>query len=108
MFKFKVPQLYNLKDSPFYGHGGSFTSVREVIEYKNNGQPSNVEVIGSSQLASQFGPLGLTEEEVNQLTAFVENALHDPNLHRYEPRSLPSGMCFPNGDSLSMKDLGCN
>ena len=108
MFKFKVPQLYNLKDSPFYGHGGSFTSVREVIEYKNNGLPSNAEVIGATQLAPQFGPLGLTDEEMTQLTAFVENALHDPNLHRYEPTSLPSGMCFPNADSLSRNDLGCN
>ena len=34
-YTFKVPQLYNLKDSPFYGHGGTFRSVREVIEYKN-------------------------------------------------------------------------
>jgi cytochrome c peroxidase len=27
---FKVPQLYNLADARFYGHGGSFTSLREV------------------------------------------------------------------------------
>ena len=26
-YKFKTPQLYNLTDSPFYGHGGNFRSV---------------------------------------------------------------------------------
>jgi len=40
--KCKTPQLYNLKDSPFYGHGGNFNSVREVIEYKNNAVPQNI------------------------------------------------------------------
>ena len=39
-YKFKTPQLYNLKDSPFLGHGGTFTSVRAVIEYKNRAIPS--------------------------------------------------------------------
>jgi cytochrome c peroxidase len=33
-FKFKVPQLYNLTDSPFLGHGGMFTSLREILDYK--------------------------------------------------------------------------
>jgi cytochrome c peroxidase len=31
-YKFKVPQLYNLVDSEFFGHGSSFRSVREIIE----------------------------------------------------------------------------
>ena len=34
-YKFKIPQLYNLADINVFGHGGSFSSVREVIEYKN-------------------------------------------------------------------------
>ena len=41
MFKFKVPQLYNLADSPFYGHGSSFTSVRDVVAYKNAANAEN-------------------------------------------------------------------
>lgn len=28
MYCFKVPQLYNLKDAGFLGHGGSFCSVK--------------------------------------------------------------------------------
>ncbi len=106
MYKFKVPQLYNLKDSPFYGHGATLRSVREVIEYKNAAQPQNPEV-PASQLAEDFVPLNLTEEEITALTAFIEDALHDPNLQRYVPDNLPTGLCFPNADDNSMEDLGC-
>lgn len=106
-YKFKVPQLYNLKDSPFYGHGGTFTSVREVVEYKNLGVASNPNV-PSSQLASEFVPLGLTEEEVDLITNFIEEALYDPNLVRYVPVEIPSGQCFPNNDMQSRQDLNCN
>ncbi len=107
MHKFKVPQLYNLTDSRFYGHGASFHSVRDVIVYKNNAVAENPDV-PASQLSPRFTPLGLTEAEIDDLTAFVENALHDPNLTRYVPTSLPSGLCFPNNDPQTKIDLGCN
>nr|WKN38938.1 cytochrome c peroxidase [Tunicatimonas sp. TK19036] len=103
-YKFKVPQLYNLKDSPFYGHGGTFHSVQEVIMYKNEADPENA-VVPDSQLAKEFVPLNLNEEEVQQLTDFVENALYDPHLSRYVPDSLPSGLCFPNNDAQTRTDL---
>ena len=106
-YKFKVPQLYNLKDSPFYGHGASFNSVREIIEYKNIAERENNRV-RTSQLASDFVPLKLTNEEIDRLTDFVEYALYDPNLHRYSPAALPSGLCFPNNDWMSRENLGCN
>lgn len=106
VYKFKVPQLYNLKDSPFYGHGASFRSVRDVVVYKNNAQPENPDV-PASQLAEEFSPLGLSDPEIEAITAFLENALHDPNLKRYEPESILSGLCFPNNDPQSRVDLGC-
>jgi len=105
-YKFKVPQLYNLSDSPFYGHGGNFESIREVVEYKNEGVAQNVNV-PQSQLAPNFRPLNLSEEEIDQLTAFIERALHDGNLQRYAPNNLASEMCFPNNDLQSKIDLGC-
>ncbi len=105
-YKFKVPQLYNLKDSPFLGHGGNINSVKAMIEYKNNAiaQNSNVPI---EQLASEFIPLNLTTTEIEALTDFIENGLHDPNLARYSPSELPSGLCFPNNDTQSKVDLGC-
>ena len=106
-YKFKVPQLYNLKDSPFLGHGASFTSVKEIIEYKNQGVSQNPNV-PSSQLAEQFGALDLTAEEIDALTDFIENALYDARLERYVPNALPSNFCFPNNDWKSQEELGCN
>ena len=106
-YKFKVPQLYNLRDSPFYGHGASIRSVKAMVEYFNNGIAENGNV-PNGQLAEEFQPLNLTNEEVNQITAFLENALYDNNLKRYEPSSLPTGNCFPNNDPLSQNDLGCD
>ncbi len=105
-FKFKVPQLYNLKDSPFYGHGGTFSSIREVIEYKNEAVPAN-SAVPTGQLAEEFVPLKLSADEINALTAFLQNGLYDPSLDRYLPPSLPSGLCFPNNDARSRVELGC-
>ncbi len=106
MYKFKVPQLYNLKDSPFYGHGGTFNSIEEVVRYKNKAVASQKDV-PQSQLAAEFVPLGLNEQEIRDISDFIENGLHDPNLERYVPESLPSGNCFPNNDAVSKSDLGC-
>ncbi len=105
-YKFKVPQLYNLTDSPFYGHGGSFTSVRDVVVYKNKGQSEN-SAVPASKLSSELRPLQLSEQEIDDLTLFLEYSLRDPDLQRYQPTTLPSGNCFPNGDEVSMVDLGC-
>ena len=105
-FKFKVPQLYNLKDVRFFGHGGSFPTIRAVVEYKNRALPENREV-HKSVLSDQFVPLNLTESEIEQLVYFIENALYDPNLDRFVPEKLPSGHCFPNADETSKSDLGC-
>ena len=105
-YKFKVPQLYNLTDSPFYGHGSSFRTVEEVIAYKNEARAEN-ERIDMGQLSEHFVPLGLTTGEIAAIAAFVKDGLRDPDLRRYEPSSLPSGNCFPNADPLSKQDLGC-
>ncbi|PTM10838.1 MAG: cytochrome-c peroxidase [Bacteroidetes bacterium] len=106
-YAFKTPTLYNMKDSPFYGHGGTFRSISEVVNYKNGGVPQN-DRVPASYLADQFRPLGLTAAEVNDITAFLTTALYDADLHRYEPAYLLSGQCFPNNDVQSSLDLGCN
>lgn len=107
MFKFKTPQLYNLADSPFYGHGSSFRNIRDLIAYKNEAVKENPNV-PDTQLAEEFVPLGLTDEEIDDIAVFVEYALRDPNLLRYQPINIRSGNCFPNNDDQSQTDLGCN
>ncbi len=106
-YKFKVPTLYNLKMNKFYGHGGSITSIRAVVEYKNAGVKQNADV-PDAQIASQFGTLNLTDEEITNLVDFLENGLYDPNVARYAPDSVLSGNCIPNNDPQSRIDLGCD
>lgn len=107
-FKFKTPTLYNLKDVKFLGHGGSFTSIKEVIEYKNNGVAENASV-PDNKLSNLFAPLNLTSEEIDQLTLFLEKSLYDGNLSRYVPTMTPLGStCFPNADEQSKIDMGCD
>jgi len=106
-YKFKTPQLYNLKDVHFFGHGGNFQTIKEVVEYKNEATSENA-IVPQDKLSSLFAPLNLTETEINQLTVFIEKSLYDANLQRYVPESLPSGNCFPNADYMSSSDLGCN
>lgn len=106
MYKFKVPQVYNMSDTPFYFHGSSIESIEDLIEYFNDGMPENPDV-PLSQISPKFEPLGLTVKEKDQLVKFLEYSLRDPNLERYEPEMVMSGGCFPNADTLSMIDLGC-
>ncbi|MDX1548518.1 MAG: cytochrome c peroxidase [Rhodothermales bacterium] len=105
-YMFKTPQLYNLADSPFYGHGAEFRSLHEVVEYKNRAIPSNPEV-PVERLAEGFRPLGLSAAQIDDLVAFLAEALYDPALDRYVPASLPTGHCFPVNDPQARTDLGC-
>ena len=106
MFKFKVPQLYNLNDAPFLFHGASKRTIRDVVEYKNKAISENSNV-PNDRLSKLFIPLDLTDDEIDQLVDFLENGLRDPYLDRYRPEFIPSGLCFPNNDTQSIEDLGC-
>lgn len=106
MYKFKVPQLYNLGDSPFYFHGSSKYDLKDLVDYFNIGIPENKNV-PQEQIARQFKPLNLTDQQVEDLVAFLDNGLRDPDLNRYVPESLPSGYCYPNNDFISKRELGC-
>ena len=103
-YKFKIPPLYNLAQSDFFGHGNSFYSVRQVVEYKNEAIPDNKDV---GDLDPRFVPLGLNEQQIDDLVQFIEVSLRDDNLERYQPESLPSGKCIINDDVSSRIDLGC-
>lgn len=105
-YKFKVPQLYNVKDMPFYFHGSSHTDLREVVEYFNRGEIDNNRV-PAANVSDFFHPLNLTAEEVTELTDFLANGLYDDDLLRYVPEQVLSGNCFPNNDPQSRADMGC-
>ncbi len=106
-YKFKTPQLYNLKDSPFLGHGASITSVRDIVAYKNKAQKENPNV-PDRYLSPLFTPLNLSLEKIDAITTFIQDGLYDPNLSRFDPDELLSGNCFPNADAGTRNDLNCN
>jgi cytochrome c peroxidase len=105
MYAFKVPQLYNLKDYVSFFHGSSKTSIEDVVDFKIAATSEN-EKVNQDRLA--ISPLILTGEERSNLIDFLTNALHDGNMNRYVPDSIQSGLCFPNNDPESRKDIGCN
>jgi hypothetical protein len=144
-FKFRVVTLRQLKDARFFFHNGSFTRVKDVVQYFNRGLPQDAGAAAAGTLASRFthprGPgspqgLGLSEDEVDDLTDFIENALYDPAFVRFDPNSptkmfqlnppdvlysvyrpdlaalgatdgLPlSGLAQDNNDALSRRDMG--
>ena len=106
MYKFRVPQLYNLGDSGPYFHGGSKKTLEEVVRYFNEGVAENPHV-PKEQLSFYLQPLKLSEQEIMDLTEFLTTGLRDPNLLRFKPERVLSGMCFPNNDPLSKADMNC-
>lgn len=106
MYKFKVPQLYNLKHAPFYFHGSSKETLDEVLDYFNEAVPENP-TVPVSQVSHKFKPLYLTDNEIADLKAFLEDALYDPYTDRFVPPYVKSGNCFPNNDEISQETLGC-
>lgn len=107
MHAFKVPGIYNMSDTPFYFHGSSKRSLREVVEYFNEGIPEN-DRVPQGNIAPHLRPLELSEQEISDLVNFLEEGLRDPNIERYVPESVLSGNCFPNNDPLAKEDTGCN
>ncbi len=105
-YKFKVPQLYNMSDAPFFFHGSSKRTLEEVIDYKIEAVSENPNV-PNDRLSPVFGPINLTDMERSNLLLFLKTSLRDPNLERHMPTEILSGQCFPNNDPQSIMDLGC-
>ncbi|MEW6683354.1 MAG: cytochrome c peroxidase [Nitrospirota bacterium] len=95
-FKFRTLTLRQLRDAKFFFHNGSFTSVKDVVRYFNAGMPQNAQAAAANTLTDRFthprGPgsprgLGLSDDQVNDLTNFIENALYDPAFVHFDPNS---------------------
>jgi len=95
-FKFRSLTLRQLKDAGTFFHNGSFTKVRDVVEYFNAGVPQDPTAAAAPTLSKGFtnprGPgyprgLGLSARQVDDLTDFLENGLYDPAFAKYDPKS---------------------
>ncbi len=95
-FKFRVLTLRQLKDARFFFHNGSFTRVKDVVQYFNAGMPQDARAGAASTLTPRFthprGPgsprgMGLSDDQVDDLADFIENGLYDPAFVRFDPDS---------------------
>src|SRR5271170_4159181 len=144
-FRFRALTMRQLKNSGNFFHNAVLTNVRDVVEYFNAGVPMDPTAGEQATLDRRFtnprGPgypngLGLSEQQVDELTDFLENALYDPALVTYDPNSstdtfqpnvhdltyskyrpdlaalgakdgfVPSGLATDSNDPLTRRDEG--
>jgi cytochrome c peroxidase len=144
-FRFRTLTMRQLRDGRNFFHNAAFTSVRDVVEYFNAGVPQDPTAGAAPTLSPRFtnprGPgypngLGLSKQQVDDITDFLENALYDPALVNYDPNSttdtfqpnvrdltyskyrsdlaqlgakdgfVPSGLATDSNDALARRDEG--
>jgi cytochrome c peroxidase len=92
-FKFRTVTLRQVKDARTFFHSGEFTSVKDVVKYFNAGVPRDA-VAGATASRRFTHPrgdhaprgLGLSEDQVEDLTDFIENGLYDPAFRYFDPQ----------------------
>ena len=89
-YKFRTPTLRNVSITGPYMHNGMMSSLKDVVEFLNNGVSAN-ENISNDMLANSMAPLNLTEKEIDQIVAFLES-LTDTDFDKGVPTAVPSGL----------------
>jgi cytochrome c peroxidase len=69
---FKTPTLRNIAVTAPYMHDGSLATLREVVDHYNNGGITDPNGQVNAFLSGGIRPLNLTEQEVEDLVAFME------------------------------------
>jgi cytochrome c peroxidase len=96
LYKFRTLTLRQLRDAKFFFHNAAFTSVKDVVQYFNAGVPQNAKAGAAPTLTARFthprGPgsplgLGLSDDQVDDLADFIENALYDPAFVHFDASS---------------------
>jgi len=101
-FKFRVPTVLQLCGGTHFMHNAKFTSLRDVVKYFNDGVPQS-SISGPTADVRFTYPrgakaprgLGLSERQMDDLTAFMETGLCDPSLVNFDPKS-PTEPLLPN------------
>jgi len=92
---FKVPSLRNLELTAPYFHNGGQRTIRQVVEFYNRGgdfREHNVQNIDF-----EIGKLSLTEEEIDDLVAFLGRPLTDMRVVRQSAPFDHPQLFVPNG-----------
>jgi hypothetical protein len=95
-YKFRSLTLRQLKDARTFFHNGSFTNLRDVVSYFNDGIAQDQQFAGqAATLEPRFtnprgghAPrgLGLTDDQIDAVADFLENGLYDSGFaHAFQP-----------------------
>jgi hypothetical protein len=116
-YKFRSLTLRQLKDARTFFHNGSFTKIRDVVSYFNEGIAQDRVFAGRARtLEPRFtnprgknAPrgLGLSDAQIDALTDFLENGLYDPSfVEAFQPNAadLTYSKNHPELAALGAKD----
>jgi cytochrome c peroxidase len=95
---FKVPSLRNLELTAPYFHNGGQRTIRQVVEFYNRGgdfREHNVDNIDF-----EIGKLNLTDEQIDDLVAFLGRPLTDLRVVRQRAPFDHPQLFVPNGVSM--------
>lgn len=87
MGSFKTSTLRNIDVTAPYMHDGSLKTLREVVEHYNNGGVTKPEDPVNPFLSGGIRPLNLTEQEIDDLVAFMET-LTSPQFQSLKAQSV--------------------
>lgn len=89
-YAFRTPALRSVALTAPYMHSGGYDSLREVVEFFNRGGGDHA-LVNPNRL--DIAPLGLSEQQVDDLVAFLESLTDDPGVAT--PERVPSGLDVP-------------
>jgi cytochrome c peroxidase len=91
---FKTPTLRNVAKTAPYMHDGSMKTLREVVEHYNNGGVTPKDAPANAFLSGGIRPLNLTDQEIDDLVAFMET-LTSPQFQNVDTTTAAAS---PEGD----------
>jgi cytochrome c peroxidase len=95
---FKVPSLRNLELHAPYFHNGGQRTIRQVVEFYNRGGDFREHNI--QDIDFEIGKLNLTEQQIDDLVAFLGRPLTDQRVVRQRAPFDHPQLFVPNGVSM--------
>jgi cytochrome c peroxidase len=92
---FKVPSLRNVKHTAPYFHNGGQATIRQVVEFYNRG--GDFREHNSRNIDFEIGKLNLTEAQIDDLVAFLTDALTDERVEKQKAPFDHPQIFVPNG-----------
>ena len=71
-WKFRTPSLRNVAITGPYMHNGTRGSLKEVVQFYNQGGIKQIGKMKNENVSPLMFPLGLSEKEVNQVVEFLK------------------------------------